>query len=73
MLVAAPHLSADTLNEDDHLSERGLATIIDFIPSKEQFRCEPRCDGKSFCGQFHDIDSCLNIENQNACFWSCEE
>lgn len=74
VICATPLAFADSsFDEDKYFSDRGLASITEYIPSKEAFRCEPRCGGPSQCGQFTDIDQCLEPSNKNACFWSCEE
>lgn len=53
-------------------SSRDFASISDLFPSPEDMACAPKCEGGHGCGQFRDIDSCIDDGAAMGCYWKCE-
>jgi len=49
-----------------------LSSISQLIPDLEDLQCLPQCEGGAYCGQFTDVNSCLDQGAQAGCFWSCQ-
>jgi hypothetical protein len=53
-------------------SARDFSSISDLFPKPEDMACVPKCDGHQGCGQFKDVDSCIDDGAELGCFWVCQ-
>lgn len=54
------------------ITPREIATISELIPDLEDLECQSQCEGAPGCGQFTDVDSCVDEGQARGCFWSCK-
>lgn len=59
----------DDFSRDDR---REIGSIQDLLPEVNNLNCQTKCVGQPGCGDFKDMDSCLDQNAQNGCFWSCD-
>ena len=52
-------------------TSRDLSSISDLFPELEDFECSAECEGPAQCGQFQDINSCVDGGAELGCFWAC--
>jgi hypothetical protein len=50
---------------------RDLSSIADLFPDLDDLACTPRCEGARGCGQFQDIDACIDDGAELNCSWVC--
>jgi hypothetical protein len=75
--VAKPSWAVADFERNTDLKQdvnRSVTSIADIIPDLDSLDCTPKCEGKtaSNCGQYQDMDSCLDDGSAKGCFWSCE-
>ncbi len=63
---------SDSIAEYDHKASRELTSISDLFPSLDTLDCTPKCGGAPVCGEFSEMNSCLDDGAPADCFWSCE-
>jgi len=51
---------------------RDLSSISDLFPDLEDLACTPSCDGPRGCGQFQEVDACIDQGAELGCFWVCQ-
>lgn len=51
---------------------RDLSSISDLFPDLEDLACSQSCEGHNQCGQFQDVDSCIDGGAELGCFWTCQ-
>jgi hypothetical protein len=66
-----PLLAADR-EHSRHDSGRDISNISELFPTLDTLDCTPRCDGAPICGDFQEMNSCLDEGAAADCFWSCE-
>lgn len=49
-----------------------IQTVEELIPELNSLQCSARCDGQPACGQFKDMDTCIDLGEANGCFWACD-
>ena len=51
---------------------RSFSGISDLFPNPREMDCAPTCEGGRGCGQFTDVDACIDDGADLGCFWTCQ-
>ncbi|MBX3022603.1 MAG: hypothetical protein KF799_13100 [Bdellovibrionales bacterium] len=69
-VLAAPGLDVRPGVDFERADE--ITTVQQMIPRYDNLQCQARCDGRAECGQFKDMDTCLDLGETAGCFWACD-
>jgi len=53
-------------------ADREISSFNDLFRGLDDLNCTPKCGGAAICGEFREMNTCLDEGDAADCFWSCE-
>jgi hypothetical protein len=72
MLINSAGAFATDSQRERPQAARDISSISELLPGLDTLDCTPRCTGAPICGEFREMNSCLDQGAAADCFWSCE-